>query len=488
MPPRPEPKIPKKRRGCFFYALILLFALPLLLVGLVLLLLLGREGAARRQLDARKEQIAAQGLPVDNESLQAYYEKLTSAKNTDAWIELLAIARDKGFVEDCRELPILGRSESEIPGRRSADEATPWETEDSVRSFLATWSELVQKTETLGLEHSQPDSRPVRFPIEFNSMETLLPDAQEMRTLARLLMLQGQTAVYDRDAETVKDSIQALNGCSRAMDGEPFLVGQLICSAVDGMSMQLLQRAIEFDVLDEEQLIALFENIYPGIDIADNWKTAWHGERGAVLPIFGSSDLAKRNLPNNVNIPFRSRDALSYLETIDGILEIPTSDLDEMKKQLVVQEDKLQARLSGSILQQMDNMLTGMLSPAINGVGESFVQRASKHRIASLAIAIRVYEKRNEKYPTSLDDLAGMQMGDTPIDLDLLKPTGGKPFGYASSAEEVVLWGFNPREMTSTPAERPVVVEGRPYSELLQSWIWLFEASDSPQTSESSGN
>ena len=87
----------KRGRSCLFYGMILAVGMPLLLIALFVLVFLGRERSARRELKERVSRIEAQGLPVDNATMQTYFSKLTSDENTEAWLEIIAEATSDEF-------------------------------------------------------------------------------------------------------------------------------------------------------------------------------------------------------------------------------------------------------------------------------------------------------------------------------------------------------------------------------------------------------
>ncbi|MFK7738418.1 MAG: hypothetical protein AB8B50_20505, partial [Pirellulaceae bacterium] len=95
----------------------------------------------------------------------------------------------------------------------------------------------------------------------------------------------------------------------------------------------------------------------------------------------------------------------------------------------------------------------GMFAVGYSSIADSFVESPMKHRLAALAIGVRLAERRDGQVPASLAELVEKE----PLlpKLDKLKPIGGKPFGYLVNDSGAVLWGFAPRTAGETPNEIP---------------------------------
>ena len=87
-----------------------------------------------------------------------------------------------------------------------------WPNRESVDEFLVQWESQLKALREIGLEECQRVGKPLRRPIRFQSIGTLLPDTQRARSMARLLRLQHAVAVYDGDHELAYDCIRACMG------------------------------------------------------------------------------------------------------------------------------------------------------------------------------------------------------------------------------------------------------------------------------------
>jgi len=507
--------------GCWFWGFSFVVGLPLLLLIIGALVFMGRERSARRELNSRLEQLAAAGMPIDDATLLDFTDGLTSREHTDAWLGVLKQFGSKEFKEAVGGVPLFDpQIHTEIPPPGEAWPVDKWPAEQiaidaaasapeealelavsaegmgaidgvdehqmgmelqplmpeergvdeqTVRKFLARWSELHDRISQLSMKQLEPNAKGVRFIEQYDSVNTLLPQTQNMREAARLLSLHGQLALYDRDSGQARKSIEALIGCSKTISGEPILVSQLVTTAIESMSLELLKTGLEHDVFEEADLLALLPQFRSAIQICPEWKLAVQGERAMALPVFANPGMVGSG---NVRIPARSRDTLHFLDHMQRILAIPDDDFDRYLAQLKAEEEVMNDLAHGSLLTTFDSILTNLMSPASGAIGGVFVRRAVQNRMAVLCMAARIYEKRNGKWPASLDDLKTLQLEGLVIDPAELMPAGGKPFGYKVEEERVVLWGGNLRLDPVTPPEPLKVTEGDPNAEENEIWIW----------------
>ncbi|MEM7557532.1 MAG: hypothetical protein AAF394_00280 [Planctomycetota bacterium] len=485
---------PRSSRGCLIYGLIGLVGFPMLLIGGSLLFVTVRDSGANSKVDQMKADLVAKGLPVDDDTLSKYYDKLASEEHTKEWMELIAGSDSDEINAACQGVAVVGVDGGEIPvspeddpalksagnsGESSDANAESSETDSGygaegeptwdqqkVRDFLALTSELRSRAEVAALRQLKPDAKPVRFQVQFNGIETLLEHAQQMRQLARIIVIQGQVAVYDRDSDATKRSIQTLVGCSRTLEGEPMLVSQLVRIAVRMLSVDLLHRALEQDVLTEQDLAALLPLVLQGAKISPTWYVAHHGERCVYLPIAeGKSSGATADVRW---IPFRGKDKELYMEINEALVNVSLSDLDAFRDEMIRQEDKITSASSGGPVAMFDNLLTSMLAPATAAAADAWIREAMNHQIAALAIGIKLHEIRTGEFPKNLEQLKALDIKGADWNPAELQPVGGKPYGYEVDDDGAHLWGFSTRNHSETPKTRPT----EDLTMEMESWLW----------------
>ena len=447
------------KRSCLFLSLMIFVVLPFSLILLLLLLWFGRESSGNRRLAARKASIVKQGLPIDDASMDQFYRDRTDPKNVAAWKSVLATMASEDFKASLKGVAILSVTSEQpiIPDQEWNEEA------DSI-AFLEKWKTLHAEAVQLSI-----DSKPVQLPIVFDSFNTLLTEVQELRQVARFLELQGRVGLRARDSAIVRENIDALLGLSKVPTGCPCLVSQLVAIAMDGIAMGLLKDALEYDVLNEGDLKILLLKVLLDVNVGDEWKMTIAGERAMALPIF--TDTTKARAAGIASIPGRSRDALLYLDLSEEVMEVSSENLREFKAKLLNMEEKIKAIGNANLLSQFDSIMTLQTLPAMGACGEAFIRRALQHRIAALAIGLRLYEDRNASLPTSLDALT-----EIPLDIKRLMPTNTSSFGFRKEGTRATLWGGSFRDSLTIAAEpHRAQTEGEDNLAKSNRAMWLWE-------------
>lgn len=447
-----------KRSRLFVWASFFV-VIPLSLLVVAALLWVGREYSGSRRLKARIAILKKQGHPIDDATLDEFYKTKTDPTNTDAWLELIARIKAPDFVASSKAIPYLG-SEAEVPILPSEE----WTEEQVALAFLKNWKSLYADLLILSV-----DAKPVRFPIVFDSMQTLLTQTQEMRQFARLLQLSGRIGLRKRDSSAVRDAIDGLLGLSRVSSGEPLLVSQLVATAIDGVALELLKDGIRHDAINESDLKILLPKVLAAINIGPEWSSAIVGERAIALPIFADSKKAKSLGVSSV--PGRSRDALFYIDISQQILEIPTEPMSEILAKMG--ETKIEERMmQGNWSAQFDRVLTSQLMPNYAMAVNALIRRALQHRMAATAIGIRLYEDVHFDMPNTLSDLSELA-----IDTKRLGPKEETSFGYARKGNSAKLWGGGNPDLFSIPKTPPSPIDSETNAAAKaeqERWLWEF--------------
>ena len=447
------------KRSCLFLLFLIFGVLPISLLALGLLLWFGREASGSRRLKTRIATLAKQGYPHDDATAESFYKDRTDPTNTDAWLEIIETVKSDDFGASINGIPFLGVTD-EPPRELDA----VWREEQIARDFLAKWKSLSSEALRLSM-----DAKPVRFPIVFDSFNSIDQNRLTgLRQIARLINLQGFVAMRDGNSAGVRDAVGGLLGLSRVNSGEPMVVSHLVSMAIDGMAIGLLKDAIQFDTLSEADLNFLLPRTLALSNIGKDWETAFAGERALALPLFTDRKLAKSA---GVFLPFaNSRDAILYIDLIDSLLDQPTDDLQEFKARLRDVDNNLSSKRGISWLTQLDSIMTMQTAPAVSASGDAFIRRAIQHRIAALAIGLRLYEDRHGKLPSSLKDLSGL-----PMNLEQVSPSKVQSFGYSFEKPNARLWGGTFQDAFAIPTEPPKIDQGSEETDRTGAAFWSWE-------------
>ncbi|XZE53025.1 hypothetical protein SH139x_004739 [Planctomycetaceae bacterium SH139] len=432
---------------------------------------IGRNGVAQGKLDEQIEQLQLAGLPVDDASMQVYYERLTEDSNSEIWIEIVETLSSDAVTQQMQNLPIVG-SGPDIP---PLDE--PWNEQQAVTALLARLQPTIEQLHGVAaLDHA------VRFPRKFESFDTLLPNVQMMRQLGRVLSLEHAVAIREGDAEREFRAINSGLGTSIALRGDPLLVSKLVSVALHGIAMANLQTSIRQGNLAADHLRQLRERLQQFEDFKTQFDQALNGERAMGLAIFADPNrLAQLEQQTPFILSFLASpqiDALHYVMLLqqaqtfrDDSLETFAADAEEWDRTV---NERLQASGVGAIF---DQRMTGMMLPGLEATAQAIIRQAMLNRLGTVAIAIRQYELQTGELPTDLAALT--QVG---LQLDQVKPIHGDQFGYRIERDNAVLWGYAPRSgssqtaTTGVPAEPPPIAADGTTDEgqlaLNRIWVW----------------
>ena len=450
-----------------------IFGVPLLLCAGVLSWYVSRQSAAADKVHLRIEDLSQRGQPVDDQSLQVWYEVGTSDKRTEQWVALRKALETKEFRESSRYIPFLdGHDQAgdpiSVPMRGEA-----WPNRQSVDDFLQQWRAELQTIHELAEAEYNNDGKPLRRPIEFRSVMTLLPDTQQVRTMARLMQLEHAVAMHDGDRQRAHRCLRACLGLARSTDGEPFMISQLIGLAVAGLAGEILQKSVEHDQLSDEQMEKLAAKLPTFDELCDVYELAMLGERAMMLPLFSDPQEAREIMGiestagANLLTKTRSTDALYYLQLMDQWLSLPRDDMQAFRDAAVRVSDQLQIDASNAgMLERMDHAMSYMIIPAVGGFAGAIVRYAEQNKLAKLAMAVRKFHHQFDRWPQDPGELS--RIGVDPSQLR----AANWPFGYrVEESGEAVLWGIYPTTTLTLPAEPPET-EGDTEKERNAAWVW----------------
>ena len=93
----------------------LLLLVPVLLCIGVATWFVARQAKAAAKVDARIEQLLELGDPIDDDTMQTWYQMNTDATHTGAWVELGKRLETKAYQKLTRKLPFHGLDQGDQP-------------------------------------------------------------------------------------------------------------------------------------------------------------------------------------------------------------------------------------------------------------------------------------------------------------------------------------------------------------------------------------
>ncbi|MCG8652766.1 MAG: hypothetical protein MI861_23200 [Pirellulales bacterium] len=446
--------------------LALIVVIPLLLCGGLLTWFFGRQSAAAKDLARRVDELREQNRPVDDPSLEAFHRSLTSDENSRHWRETTEKLLSEQFINDSAQVPQLDQAlPVPLPG-------SPWEEEEAALALLERWESLRQSIHQLAAMERDDDRPPVRRPIVFEGIGTLLTDTQELRTMARLIELEYGIALRRGNADQSLACIQAIGGLQRSLSGEPILISQLVGASLQRTANRMLQQALQLDLLSEPQLVEVRDTIPSFQHIHSLHQLAIDGDVAMILPAFTNPKKTEELLVlegeqslADVIHKLRSRDGLFYLDEIEKIKAFPNENVRSFYLAADQWKQELETRLAdASTAEKAELKLSFMLLPTYAAASEAMAGCAEQNNLARLAISVRLFKYRLNRWPQSQREL-----NEIGVDPESLLTIDDKPFGYRIEPEGVVVWGVNRRTENTIPDQPPEISDAEDPD---AAWVW----------------
>lgn len=405
------------------------------------------------------EELRSQGVPVDNETLQAWYERNTDPTDTAAWLEVFAQLEADSFRAWSQGL-------EEFDPKAVGTSWTPegWVGEQKTRALMLETTELRNQIRELARKRT-----PVRFPIQFDSINTQLQSVQSMRNLARLVNLEFQAAAADRNSPALLAAIQTEFDLSLAIQKCPSLVSALVRTALRRQGLHLLKLSLEQNLLAEKELETLAQSLPREPLEVGNWKEIMQGEMAMMLPMF--FDLNRyQETRTTLRLRAAYQDIWNYMDFMRRTSSVDPSSVGKALSECQAIEDQLMRDVKAAgILGMREWMVTGLSAPATATAFEVFCDERVRVGEAMHALAIRSYQIRSGSFPPNLDALrdVGFDPSDWP-------PIGSKPMGYRIDDGNAILWTTMIKDGVETASEPPDMSQERPHQEERAEHIWTF--------------
>jgi hypothetical protein len=275
-----------------------------------------------------------------------------------------------------------------------------------------------------------------RFPLTyaFNPLDTLLPDIQNAREIARLMQIDTAERAYTGDLDGALESCRAALGVARAIGDEPILISQLVRTAIGGVALKSTERAIGQGVASDQAIESLQEQLL----LESKQPLALYGMRGErassydVLSKLESGQLSVQDLSGGGAPPKRGRslpwtrayfrhNRAHTLEFLNRAVDISRQPIEEQQAQWNL--FKIETERPKSQIAFMSSALVYLLVPALDAAAGANVRRVAELESMVTLLAAERYRLAKGVWPEAIDDLKPyLPEGHVPID-----PYSGKP-------------------------------------------------------------
>jgi hypothetical protein len=422
-----------------------------------LLLIVAGIALWRRSLSSanneRLRAIAARGEPTSLAELDQFYKSVPATNNAALlWLQ--------GYAT-------LTNNFGDIAGKFTVKRGVPLNGE---RLREATEA-LAANAEAMALFHRAAELSESRYPITLNQqLFTNLYHLAQIKGVAQILRVEAAVAVAQANSALAAEGIAGMFAAGRSMAVEPLMISQLVAYAIDAVSVQTLQFALNAATFTEPELLAM----QTGVSKADDLENAARGLLGErAFFVSALSDpagyvAAARGAPPSGTEEILSDVFLMPLASVTGFWQRDLRfGIDALTTSIALARlpdpERFQSRNdSAEIMKEAQRgryILTAMLLPAL----EKFVTRDANHRAqlrtAQVSVAIERYRLVHEgSLPDDLSSLVPKYIAKLPID-----PFDGQPVRYKRTDRGYVVWCIGVDEKDDGGAERvPNAPKGSP--------------------------
>ncbi len=275
------------------------------------------------------------------------------------------------------------------------------------------------------------------------SIEMLLPELGNLRTMARLLSLDARVKTAQSDGAGAVRDINTMFRMAEHCSEDPILVSLLVAMALDNTASNTLEAVLTTRKLSEGDLAvvrigdaicynrllkrALIMEEAFGLSIlhqllADDLDLKALAEIGAIVPL--------NSRPLYVLFLFQT-DLAAYRRFLGRYQQLGSEPYYRTKDRWDNFEEEFETGPRG--------LLTTMLVPALSRCAEAVAQADARRRVARLGLAMARYRAENEKFPEKLDGLVPKFITAVPRD-----PFDGKPLRLKQTADGPIVYSIGP--------------------------------------------
>ncbi len=421
------------RRRWWFLATILVIAPLVLVVAAVLAVVVwigAQYSAGYRAVKTEVQRIQAAGEPITVQDLHAYHQAAPGVNDTThLWLAALDSFDEQQFNADAKPLPIVG--EGDAQALAAADLA-------AAEAFLAKYEPTVQLTLTAARADGE-----CRFPVQFEmGFSALLPNAQKMRTLSRLMALRGRVAAASGQTDKAVESVEALFGTSHSLAHQLILIEHLVRLATATSAQREVEHLLNTAELTEPQLARL-QALVAGLKFEQGLSQSLLGERAVGYHTFHHMEQMSLDGQVPVQPPNPGEGSLSrpgdcalYLgflrEMIEGSREGWPAALDRAD-----QSERRLKQLAGNRnpFQRYNAMVTLLILPATKASFQATGRNLAIREATLCALAAERYRLAHGELPEKLADLTPDFLPAVPTD-----PLDGQPIRMDDRGEELAFY------------------------------------------------
>jgi hypothetical protein len=417
-------------RWWFWVAILAIAPLSLMVVAVLAVVVWGlsQYGAALSEVKKEVARIQAAGEPITVEELHAYHRAPAGTPDiTHLWLAALSSFNEQQLNAAAKPLAIVGEGDAH---------SLPASDLPAVEQFLTDNDPTVQAT--LAAAQAEGESR---FPVEFEKgFSALLPNAQKMRALARLMKLRGRVAVARGRTDQAVQSVEAVFATSRAMEHQLLLIEHLVRLALANMALRETEFLLNEVELTDEQLVRLQAEVQ-ALDLQQGLTEGLLGERALGYHAFhhleqmNGGEVGAPPNPGEGSLS-RPTDCRLHLGFMQELITASRQPFPEALEAADVSQTRLM-QLAGerNPIKRYNAMMTLLIMPATASSFQATGRNLALRDVTLCAIAVKRHQLKHGQWPQSIAQLVPEFLPAVPAD-----PFDGQPLRLVATQAELVIY------------------------------------------------
>lgn len=279
-----------------------------------------------------------------------------------------------------------------------------------------------------------------------NPIETLMPDHQKLRDAANLLSLDSWQLALDGKADEAFGAHRATLNVSRALEDDPFLIGQLIRIAVASIAMGNMERTLAVGEASDAALAAAQKDLQREM-ASTGLQIAMKGERASTHKIMQLIATGKMNAAELEGM-MSGKKELSLFQWFTGLMYAEAARREHPDMLLlmtkIVKASGLPAHEQIDAEDEIEREIktkaghmTKLLVPAVNKVSQAGRRMQCAAVAMHTLLAVERYRLKHGDFPADLNKLVPAYLPKVPLD-----PIDAKPIRYKRTADGVVVYSI----------------------------------------------
>lgn len=277
-------------------------------------------------------------------------------------------------------------------------------------------------------------------------MNLLLPHLSTMRSLARLLTIQGKYFESQGKYREALDNYLLIARAGCHVSKEPILISGLVGVALDAISAKAIEECILRHDFETETLTGLLEKLQAAPSAGENYRVVISGEKAFGMSVVDDlfenrvslGDILGSRPSLRVALPTKGMKLLGLKAIMKSDFRKYWNWMDEwnnLPDHIALRPENMRA---DEIIEELPAWsLAKMLVPAISRARIAFVRDKAVRSILHAEIALQVCRNQKGQYPESLAALKGI-LEDIPVD-----PFTNEPLRYKRTEDGFVVYSVN---------------------------------------------